>query len=474
MSRPAVLAAVAIAVTVVGCEHLPQDVTSPTISAAKSSDQNIRINVQLSGSATAAQIAELGKFGRIATRIVELNVVTMRARESALPAIRALPFVLAASPDAERHGAPIDAVGVTDFAGGLNTWNMDAVNITDRIVGPDRTIGFTGAGVWIAVLDTGLLDSWRAYLPQERIAEEFAIAFTGGPNDEDGVASQPNKWEHDQNSHGTHVTSTILGYQLGVNLINGSAPQATIIPVKVLNQNGSGWSSTIATGIVYITNLKRSGALGTRSVVINMSLGGPVLEAVEKAAIDYAVANNVIIVASAGNRGAAGMGYPGAYAPVISVAAAGWKNEWAPPAGNAWWNALNVAEPTAGSDFYIASFSSRALPGQDLDVVAPGSWVVGPYQLNSGTRKLSYFFLGGTSMSSPHVAGIVAMMVQKNGSLTAAQAEQILTSTATAIHAPDSLTVLNPGGVSSTKYKWDVNAIGSGLVTANAALAATP
>jgi subtilisin family serine protease len=63
-------------------------------------------------------------------------------------------------------------------------------------------------------------------------------------------------------------------------------------------------------------------------VIINMSLGGSVLDAVEKAAIDYAISQGVIIVASAGNRGAAGMGYPGAYGPVISVAASGWIGEW--------------------------------------------------------------------------------------------------------------------------------------------------
>ena len=62
--------------------------------------------------------------------------------------------------------------------------------------------------------------------------------------------------------------------------------------------------------------------------MINMSLGGPVQEPVEKAAVDYAISAGVIIVASAGNEGEAGMGYPGAYAPVISVAASGWVDEW--------------------------------------------------------------------------------------------------------------------------------------------------
>ena len=115
------------------------------------------------------------------------------------------------------------------------------------------------------------------------------------------------------------------------------------------------------------------------------------------------------------------MGYPGAYAPVISVAASGFIGEWYPPAQGAWWYAMNPADPTVPEQFYIADFSSRALAGQDLDVAAPGTWVVGPYQTNSG--KTSYYFLGGTSMASPHVAGIVALMAQKYPALGAAQAE---------------------------------------------------
>ncbi len=153
-----------------------------------------------------------------------------------------------------------------------------------------------------------------------------------------------------------------------------------------------------------------------------MSLGGPTLEAMEQAAIDYAISKGVIVVASAGNEGYQGMGYPGAYEPVISVAASGWVSEWV--GGGTWWYANDVADPLNPNDYYITDFSSRELPGQDLDVAAPGSWVVGPYQTNSG--QLSYFFLGGTSMASPHVAGIAALMMQKNPNLTQFDVEGIL------------------------------------------------
>lgn len=431
---------------------------------AASDKSVIGINVLLNTDITDGILADLGGHGKVNDVLYEVNAITMKVRSSELDAIRQLPYVAAANPDAERHGAPVDTIAATDFANGLSTWDQDAINVTD--IGFDnRQVAYDGTGVYVAVLDTGLVDSWRQYFPEERIAEEFAKAFGGGGG-ENGTVSEPtNKWEHDQNSHGTHVTSTILGYNLRGTPINGTAPMATIIPVKVLNQNGSGWSSVIARGIVYITDLKVSGALGTNPVVINMSLGGSVLDAVEKAAIDYAVANGVIIVASAGNSGTAGMGYPGAYAPVISVAASGWLGEWS--GSSSWWYSANVADPTNPEDYYITDFSSRAKPGQDLDVAAPGSWIVGPYQVNSG--QISYYFLGGTSMASPHVAGIVALMAQKYPALTASQAESILEGSA--IYMPPG-TAADP--YSGATLTWGADATGAGLATADAALAATP
>jgi subtilisin family serine protease len=429
----------------------------------------IGINVVLNTDITQSILADLGKHGKVRDVILEINAVTLQVRIGELDVIRALPYVAAANPDAVRHGAPVDTVSVQDFAAGWSTWDLDAINVADYGL-DNREVAYDGSGVYVAVLDTGLLDSWRQYFPQERIAEEYGIAFGGGGGDVGTVSSQPNKWEHDQNSHGTHVTSTILGYRFGVNIINGVAPMATVIPVKVLNQNGSGWSSVIARGIVYVTDLKLSGVLGANPLVINMSLGGSSLDALEKGAIDYAVANGVIIVASAGNLGARGMGYPGAYAPVISVAASGWAGEWYPPGNRNWWWNQDVLDPTNAADYYITDFSSRAKAGQDLDVAAPGSWVLGPYQVNSG--QTSYYFLGGTSMASPHVAGIVALMAQKNPRLNAPRAEAILTSTAIYL-APGCQVVHEPDG-STNQYCWGADATGAGLATADAALDATP
>jgi subtilisin family serine protease len=422
----------------------------------------VGLNVLLNTDPTSAVLADLGKHGRVRDVVPELRAVTLQAAADEVAAVRSLPYVLAASPDAHREGAPIDTVSATDFAGGVSTWDQDAINVTN-LGSASRAVAADGTGVYVAVVDTGLLDSWRQYFPQERIASQLGIAFGGGGGEVGSVSSQPNKWEHDQNSHGTHVTSTILGYNYGGLAINGTAPKATVIPVKVLNQNGSGWSSVVARGITYVANLKKSGALGTAPVVINMSLGGPTLDAMEKAAIDYAIAAGVLIVAAAGNEGLAGMGYPGAYAPVIAVAASGWTGEWT-TAG--WWRTLDVADPTNPADFYITDFSSRELAGQELDVAAPGSWIVGPYQNNSG--QTSYYYLGGTSMASPHVAGIVALMLQQTPALTQSKAECILHQTAIPL-AAGTRTIHTPSGVET--ISWGDDATGWGLATADAALA---
>ena len=131
---------------------------------------------------------------------------------------------------------------------------------------------------------------------------------------------------------------------------------------------------------------------------------------------------------------------------------------------------IDDESPTPVEQMYVTDFSSRHLDGQDLDVVAPGSWIVGPYQYNSG--KTSWYFLGGTSMAAPHVAGIAALMLQKNGSLRQAEVESILEAAAIPM-PPGSVETLDPAG-RTLRFSWDADATGHGFITANRALSMTP
>jgi subtilisin family serine protease len=222
--------------------------------------------------------------------------------------------------------------------------------------------------------------------------------------------------------------------------VQGIAPKVTIIPVLVLDDwiefadDGNGWMWTggtdemVAAGIRYIGDLAKTKHV---KIIINMSLGGSSPTQMEEDAIDYAIRQGVIIVASAGNEGADGMGWPGAFPQVISVAAAGWTQEYLdyyhPPPTNPndyyWWTKdvpenLWTTDPL-GNKFqvYLTDFSSRpnADLGQhicDLDVAACGAGVKGPYK-GYGSGQWNYYSVWGTSQAAPHVAGIAALVAQK-------------------------------------------------------------
>jgi subtilisin family serine protease len=431
--------------------------------------RSVGINIVLKGVATPDIFAQISKFGTVTSIIHEINALTLKTESGNLNKIRNLDFVKSANEDASRNIIPVvsnSSVDPSSLTDGFGSWNLDMINITDG-TGDNtrREVDETGAGTYVAVIDTGLLKTWRAYFDESSIASEFGAAFGGGGGERGTVSTQPNKWELDQDSHGTHVTSTILGFKQPTRTITGVAPGAKVIPVKALGQNGSGWSSVVAAGITYVANLK-AGPLSGSPVIINMSLGGSTLDGMEQVAIDYAISVGVIVVASAGNIGEGGMGYPGAYAPVISVAAAGWTGEWT---DSTWWRNSDVAE-NGSDDAYITDFSSRELAGQELDVAAPGSWIVGPYQTNG---QLSWYFLGGTSMASPHVAGLAALMMQKNGTMNQSTVEQKLKSSTNSI-AHRSAEVRPYLGQLPTTISWGDDAVGFGLVDAVQALAAIP
>ena len=374
------------------------------------------------------------------------------------------------------------------YHGTVLTWNLDMINVPTV----HEEYHLDGTGVYIAVLDTGLEPEWRNYFNTTHIDSEHAAAFLGAMATAYWATNKilnQNAWEADTNGHGMHVTSTILGFRVyDFYTVDGVAPGATVIPVKVLSNYGWGFSTDIAAGIMYVANLYKEEVESggnvlppdseVNPVIISMSLGGPELSPLEKAAIDYAIKQGVFIVAAAGNEGNAGMDYPGAYEPVISVGAAGWVGEWSVPY---WWRNADVPENLTGQ-VYVTDFSSRAKPGQHLDVLAPGSWVVGPYTPYGAAHPPywaqgvpeQYYYLGGTSMATPHVSGVLALVLQedlKDGVINLNQtlAEELLNATAFPI-TWYSASVLDYYNGTYITYTWGPNATGSGLVQADAAV----
>src|SRR5262249_15464250 len=146
-----------LAALIAGCadqQTAPTESSNPEL-ASGSTNGTLQINVALKGKATTGQLAQLGQLGTVTGQLTEINAVFMRVKAGQLDAVRALPFVAAAGVDAERKAKPIASELPQDFAGGLSTWDQDAVNVTDFKSG--RTISYDGSGVWVGILDTGLL-----------------------------------------------------------------------------------------------------------------------------------------------------------------------------------------------------------------------------------------------------------------------------------------------------------------------------
>jgi subtilisin family serine protease len=155
----------------------------------------------------------------------------------------------------------------------------------------------------------------------------------------------------------------------------------------------------------------------------------------------------------------------------------------------------DVTEPTTPVDVYLRDFSSRALPGQELDVLAPGSWVRGPFPGTPGYNHLpwhsrgigdlmgrnsgNFYYVGGTSMATPHAASVAAMMLQKNPSLTQSQIESILRATALPMPANDSRYIYDFDQFADVAWDTDClglacDPVGAGLIQADQAIALTP
>jgi len=375
--------------------------------------------------------------------------------------------------------APVETISLTGSSTSLQAWNQDMADTPGS--------GFDGTGVTVAVVDSGLPQNWEEFLPPGvRVDTEHAAGFgaVGWGDFHNPVTEIPGVGGYiGLHAHGLAVSSVIVGYLSDdFGPVGGAAPGVTILPIRVINQFNYGWFSWFAAGIMHVGRLKAEGAL-PGPVVINFSIQARNDSQILKSAIDYAISQGVLFVAIAGNFGPddGSIAFPGRLPEAITAGAAGWTKEGCrPPVCTAPGFFSDVPENDP-AQVYVATFSGRETSPPPsptaIDVLAPGSFVLGAWLFGPGFSEgrevasdTADDFVLGTSFAAPHVAGIVAQMLQKNPNLTQSQAESILRSTALTIPAA-------PTGVSTLFQHvspWGGNATGSGLVRGTAAVAATP
>ncbi len=366
---------------------------------------------------------------------------------------------------------PSAIVPLIDPAGPIETWNLDLADAADG--------RFDGTGVTVAVLDSGLPQNWPDFLPHGSVDTTHAAGFgaQGAGDFHNSVLAVHGIGGHlGLYPHGLAVSSVIVGFPSDFGLVGGAAPGATILPIRVLNQFNFGWFSWFTAGILHVGRLKAEGRI-PGPLVINFSIQAVSGSEILSDAIDFAIDRGVLFVTIAGNFGPApgSIAFPGRLRRSITVGAAGWTGE----GSSERWFFDDVPERDPGQ-VYVAGFSGRefsASAPELIDVLAPGSFVFGEWLAGPGYsegRQVAFDpiseFIFGTSFSAPHVAGIVARMLQKNPALTQAQAESLLRDNALPIAE-------RPDGVSTPIQSvrgWMADATGAGLAQGAATVEATP
>jgi len=274
-----------------------------------------------------------------------------------------------------------------------------------------------GTGVRVCIGDTGIDMDHIMYT--DRI--DTAASYDFANND-----SNPN----DDHGHGSHVAGIAVGGTgLSVDLgcdgsepFQGIAPNATLIGVKILNQFGGGSDSDIIAGIDHCADQSPSGG---RADVINLSIGigafttGACTHSWAVAA-NNAVAAGVVVVAASGNENNSNaMGSPACGADVIAVGAT-YKDTYPNcEDGTSTFNWGDCVDVSPSQD-EIVCFSNES---DNLDVVAPGSVIMSASNSAGGSSIVGQ---SGTSMASPMVAGLAALILDADPNLTPAQVRQIL------------------------------------------------
>lgn len=327
---------------------------------------------------------EEGPLSGIADATVDGDV------DALLATIRQSPKVEAAEPMMTVHSSfvPNDPMYAQQ-------WNLKAIHMDKAW---ERT---HGKGVIVAVLDTGI-----AYEDHDDFRQVPDLADTDFVEGYDFVNDDAHA--NDDHGHGTHVAGTIAQSTDNAEGVAGVAFEATLMPVKVLDHFGSGNTADIADAIRW--------AADHGAKVINMSLGGGGRSAVMESAVDYARKKGVVVVCAAGNGGRGVVEFPAAYPASFAVAAVGPTGTRAPY--SSWGKELDLAAPGGDkSQGTEAGVVQNTIDPQDV-----GQSVYASYQ--------------GTSMATPHVAGVAALLFAA-GAKNPDQVEQALTRSA---HPPQGTT----------------------------------
>lgn len=247
----------------------------------------------------------------------------------------------------------------------------------------------TGSGVVVAIVDTGVKQSLEDLANTNFMAGYDFINNDNDPTDDEG--------------HGSHVCGTVAQSTNNNIGVTGIAYNCTIMPVKVLDQNGNGSYDAIANGIIYATD---NGA-----DIINMSLRGLSPNTTLENAVNYAWNNGVVVISAAGNDYSNIPVYPASYTNSMSVTATNYLDQKADYSN--WHSTVDICAPGGdGNDYNGDGY---------MDGVLQNTF--------SGTSE-GYYFYTGTSMATPHVVGVAALVKAANPALTNAEIRNILETTA--------------------------------------------